>query len=547
MTTVSGLQSGFQAGLKVQDEHGPDHAIIRSSVTRAAFVGRTLRGPPNRPILLESFQDFQHVFGGLWQPSSLGYAVEQFFDNGGREAVVVRVANGARAASLCLPAGGEVMRLRARRPGTREFLRACVDYDNLPENTDEHFNLTIQRVRAQGTERVEDQEIFRGLSVRPESPRFAPIALGDSHLVQLQGAPPRARPDRTLDPASGIATGYLHSNCDGDDGAPLTDYDLIGNPGDRTGLFALDAIDHFSFLAIPPISRDHDLGFSTLVVAARYCRSRQALLLVDPPRAWVTADDALRGARAWGFASEDACMFFPRILAHDKLRGRFETFAPCGAVAGLLARTEAIAPFWATGQGEEPVLRPGCRPTCIVSADRRVKLAALGINTLNGVRSPGPAHPPARTLAASSAGASDWKYLATRRFALCVVRSIAAGTRWAALPGAQADAATVVAARVRSFFEHLRECGCFADRLAADAYYVICDDRLNAADPAHPAGFQLLVGFAAERPGEFHSYRIAHTAAGTEIQSVTLNRLKGQSCSPADIQWVDRLARDLHP
>jgi hypothetical protein len=41
-----------------------------------------------------------------------------------------------------------------------------------------------------------------------------------------------------LDAASGLASGYVNSNCDGDDGAPLTDYDLIGRAEDRTGLFS---------------------------------------------------------------------------------------------------------------------------------------------------------------------------------------------------------------------------------------------------------------------------------------------------------------------
>jgi hypothetical protein len=528
-------------------EHGPDQSIARLDVARAAFVGRTLRGPQDRPVVIKSFQDFQAVFGGLWQPSLLGYAVEQFFDNGGREAAVVRVANGARCASLTLPAGAQVLELQARRPGTREFLRACVDYDNLPDGAPEYFNLTVQRVRAQATERVEDQEIFRGLSVRPESRRYAGKALRASHLIRVHGPVPATRPDRTLDPATGVATGYLHSNSDGDDGAPLTDYDLIGRPSDRTGLFALDRLDHFSFLAIPPISRERDLGFSTLLVAARYCRRRQALLLVDPPHAWSTADEALRGAREWGFASEDACMFFPRILAHDKLRGRFESFAPCGAVAGMLARAEVVAPAWATGAGEAPVLRPGLRPTCIVSPDRRAKLAALGINTLQGVRLPGVDTPAARTLAVNSAGTPDWKFLATRRFALNLVASISAGTRWASQLRPPIDVGAVVEAQVRAFLERLRESGCFADRLAEDAYYVVCDGRLNARQAPDADTFHLLVGFAAERPGEFHSYRISHTPAGSEIHPVTLNRLSRQPCSPDDTQWVDRLARDLDP
>jgi len=76
---------------------GPGHAIERVAAGVTAFVGRTLRGPVAQPVRIRNFAAFQQVFGGLWQPSSLSYAVEQFFDSGGREALIVRAVNGARA------------------------------------------------------------------------------------------------------------------------------------------------------------------------------------------------------------------------------------------------------------------------------------------------------------------------------------------------------------------------------------------------------------------------------------------------------------------
>jgi len=314
-------------GLQVEEVSGPDQTIALLGCARAAFVGRTLRGPVNRAVLLTSFAEFQHTFGGLWQPSPLGYAVEHFFDNGGREAYVVRVVNGARSSSMTLNAGAQTLKLRAVRPGTREFLRASVDYDNIPADT-ARFNLTVQRVRTSGTEQVEDQEIFPRLSVLPDAERYVGHAFSQSELVRLDGGVPSQRPDRTLDRTSGLATGYIVSNADGDDGAPLTDYDLIGSKIDQTGLFALDSVEYFNLLCIPPLSREQDVGPGVLLVAARYCKSRRALFVVDPPSEWLTADDALRDLKRWDFASENALMYFPRILAHDKLRGHFESFAP---------------------------------------------------------------------------------------------------------------------------------------------------------------------------------------------------------------------------
>jgi phage tail sheath protein FI len=506
----------------------PDRSIERVTTALTAFVGRTLRGPVSQPVLVRSFAQFQQTFGGLWQPSLLGYAVEQFFDNGGVAALVIRVANGARSATLALPAGAGRLVLRAVHPGTREFLRACVDYDNIPAQNTAQFNLTVQRVRTQATDLVEDQEIFQAVSVRPGADNPLRAALAGSRLVQPAGDLPSTRPERTLDPASGLATGYVHSNCDGDDGGELTDYDLIGSATERTGLFALERVDHFNLLCLPPLSRDQDVGPSALLVAARYCRERRALLIVDPPAGWHTAGDALRSMRDWHLATEDALMYFPRILAHDKLRGRFESFAPCGAVAGMLSRADQAS--WGPAQGEEIVLRPGYRPSCMVAEDSRAKLATLGVNAIQSVRPVAHSGVRLRTLAAGAAREQDWKFLGARRLALFIVNSIAQGTSWVVRTRPQVEAESLVESQVRAFFDRLHAAGAFPGRSADDAYFVICDRRMNAE--ALRGRFRLLIGFAATRLGEFHAYRITHSVSGSEVVPVTLNRLASQHRRP---------------
>ncbi len=322
----------------------------------------------------------------------------------------------------------------------------------------------MQRVRAQGTGQVDDQEIFHRLSVSRSDERYFPSAVAQSALIRLVGEMPTQRPDRTLDPASGLATAYVSSNSDGDDGAPLTDYDLIGSSSDHTGVFALHQAEYFNFLCIPPLSRDRDVGPSALLVAARYCKERRALLIVDPPSIWQTADDALYGLRDWNFSNENALMYFPRLLAHDKLRGHFESFAPCGAVAGMLARYDEGAPVWLTADREEPILRPGLRPVCLVGEDRRIRLASLGVNTLQAVRSAGRMNVRLRTLAAGNTANADWRYLSARRLALFILSSIEQGTRWVVAAGYSAEVASILTAQVRAFFEGLHEAGTFGTR-----------------------------------------------------------------------------------
>ena len=375
------------SGVKLAEQHRTEHAIERVPTGVVAFVGRTLKGPVNQVLAVRSFVEFQQHFGGLWQPSTLSYAIEQFFENGGREARIVRVVNGARPPTLSLPAGASVLRLTAINPGSREYLRASVDYDGLSPTENEYFNLVVQRVRTAGSELVEDQEIYRRVSITPSAVRCVREVLLESGLVRTTGPLPTLRPDRTAGGPGGVAVGYTLSNPDGDDGAPLTDYDVIGSAARNSGLFALQGAHGFNMLCIPPLTRERDVGLSTLLVAARLCRERHALLVVDPPAAWGTARAALDALRLWPFRSDSAVMYFPRVQAFDRLRGRVEVFSSCGAAAGMIARSDETWPVWAAAESEEAILRPGLRPAVVVDEADRARLAQAGVNTFLSVRS----------------------------------------------------------------------------------------------------------------------------------------------------------------
>jgi phage tail sheath protein FI len=67
------------------------HPINGVATSITAFIGSALRGPTELPGSVNSFADFERLYGGLWAQSTLGYAVQQFFLNGGSHALVVRV------------------------------------------------------------------------------------------------------------------------------------------------------------------------------------------------------------------------------------------------------------------------------------------------------------------------------------------------------------------------------------------------------------------------------------------------------------------------
>lgn len=506
------------------------------SAQATAFIGRTLRGPVNQPRTVRSFAEFQQQFGGLWQPSPLSYAVEHFFEQGGRRAVIVRVVNDAKPATLSLRCGGEFLTLEARAPGTREFLRASVDYDHVEPHDEQCFNLVIQRVRAPDSERIEAQETFRGLSIEPSAPRYVAAVLAQSQLVRVRGEIPTLRPDRTT-PGTSLPVGYVNSNPDGDDGRPITAYDVIGSVVRRTGLFALAEVDDLAFVYIPPLSRTQDVSVSALLVAARFCRERRALLIVDPPAAWDGAAAVASAVKALDFRSDNAVMFYPRICAMDRLRGRIETFGAGGAAAGVLSRSGAAASALAAHE-PELLLRANAKLACEVTASDRPLLAMHGVNVLQTVRSPTRNRPALRTLACGAGASSDGSYLAQRRFELFVVNAIERGTRWCAAAAADPAVWRRVAQQVRTFLEGLRTAGAFAAAAPDQAYLAICDERINAANAAPPR-VNILVQFAASRAGCYHSVMITHSAQGALVRPVAVNRLE------ASLIIADQLAREI--
>jgi len=502
-----------------------ERPIAHAREQLTAFVGRTLRGPVDTPVVIQSFADFQQTFGGLWQPSPLSYAVEHFFEQGGRQAVIVRVANAATPATLALRCEHESLVLEARAPGTREFLRASVDYDQLDPADPLRFNLVVQRVRAPGSERIEEQEIFRGVSTDPGSINYVAMALLQSKLARVRHPVPAQRPLPTLMPGTQLPVGYVSANPDGHDGKPLSDYDIIGSATRRTGLHALTDVENLAFVYIPPLSRTTEVGASTVLVAAKFCREHQALLILDPPQAWDAPSAVLNGLKDLNFYSDSALMFYPRIVGVDRLRGHNEVFGNGGAVAGVLSRVDDAVALGSTRYEPEPLLRAGAKLAREVSAPDRARLATAGINVLQSVRSAERDRPVLRTLACGASASADWAYLAPRRFALYVIRAIERATRWVTGMPIDAGVQQRITWRVSEFLEGLRTAGAFAAAPEHEAFAVVCDERING-EHQEPGTFHLLVQLAALHAGEYHSFMITHSTGGSRVRPVSINRLE---------------------
>lgn len=159
---------------------------VATSIT--AFVGYTARGPLNQAVRIFNFGDYERNFGGLDRESEISYAVQQFFLNGGSDAYVVRVADGAIAAGVTLKdaTGADVLLVTAASPGKwGEGLQTKVDYETADRGN--LFNLSVLRVDpVTGVPGV--VATYRNLSMNSRSGAYAPNAINNSEpkLLQVQ-------------------------------------------------------------------------------------------------------------------------------------------------------------------------------------------------------------------------------------------------------------------------------------------------------------------------------------------------------------------------
>ena len=77
-------------GVYITEVPSGSRTVTGVATALAAFVGVAPRGPVDEPVPISSFSEFERRFGGLWRGSGMGYAVRDFYLNGGGPAIVVR-------------------------------------------------------------------------------------------------------------------------------------------------------------------------------------------------------------------------------------------------------------------------------------------------------------------------------------------------------------------------------------------------------------------------------------------------------------------------
>jgi hypothetical protein len=475
------------------------YPIPLDTATTAGFLGRTERGPINEPVLVEGFPEYCRYFGGHFADGAVSYAVHDFFLHGGRRAVVVRVANRASRAQIEIPTEDDSLHLQARYPGRREIVRVSIDYEQVA-NDDCMFNLVVQRLGHSESRLVEDQELYPLVSINPSAPRFIGNLLKDSRLIALGGTPPKTRPRATPPDRPGDPVRYIDLTAYGDDGAELTDYDIIGSDRDGTGLFSFARGPRVDLLTIP-LPPERELGTTAFVAATRFCERRRALFIWDPPKSWQSVDAVVLGSRRLDYKSGNVMTYFSRIRPRGS-RARYAGGLPaCGAIAGMVAQRHRRG-IWGPDDDSDYSLRMALTPVVEVSSHEADRLARCGINSF--VHGSGGSMRLVGRVTLSAAGRRPDSVLSIerQRLGFFILNSVEAAARAASDHTDKHAALTCLERQLRRFFDDLYHRGALSGRTPGQAYYLHTSFEAPAGRPAIRLGFSLI------EPAGFSEYAV---------------------------------------
>jgi hypothetical protein len=479
-------------GVYIEEIPSGVRTISGVATSIALFIGWAARGTTDRALRLTSFADFERQYRGLDRRSLLGYAVRQFYENGGSDAYVLRIADDdAESAEAAI---GDLT-LTASSPG--EWAN---DYRvRLTQRADDPTRFKLEVLHEPSSNAI--VESFENLSMSDSDSRFVETVVnGRSAFISVSTSTATTPGNATVD---------LDATTAGDDGT------VIG-PDDadfRTVLLALfgtgtitDRIDLFNIVCVPGLTHA-----ATIQTLQGHCRARRAFLLVDSG-----PDDTVGTLSLTGLTGPDAmnsALFFPWVVGPDPLQeGALRAFPPCGFVAGVFARTDATRGVWKAPAGSDAGINGAAGLAITMSDAENGQLNPQGVNCLRTLPVFGNVVWGSRTLHGHNDRASEWKYVPVRRLALFLEESLYRGTQWVVFEPNDEPLWAQIRLNIGAFMQGLFRQGAFQGRSPREAYFVKCDRTTTTQTDINLGIVNIIVGFAPLKPAEFVVIKIQQIA-----------------------------------
>jgi phage tail sheath protein FI len=284
----------------------------------------------------------------------------------------------------------------------------------------------------------------------------------------------------------------------GSDGVSPADIDYIGNPAQRTGLYAFDSV-QIQLLACPETT---SAGVAT--AALGYCERRgDAMFIGTAPRGLDLEGvkvyaSALRGRKVYG------ALYYPwiQIVNPNDTTGNNPRLwvPPVGHVLGMYARIADTRGVWKAPAGDEALLQNALGVDLDMTDVDHTDLVKNG--SVNGIRS----IPGAGIIVDSSRTLSTdtrWLFVNVRRLFNFVKVSLRDGLRFVAQePHSEELRRMVKFSVVSPFLLGLWRQGAFGSDPADQVFTVICGPENNPPAEVNLGNFKIEVYFYPVKPAE---------------------------------------------
>jgi hypothetical protein len=482
-------------GVYIEELSSGVRTITGVATSIALFIGWAGRGPTDRAVRLTSFADYERQFGGLDRRTLLGYGVKQFYENGGSDAFVVRIADLATAVAAVAAIGDITITASSRGAWANDYRV------RLTQRTDDATRFKIEVLHHPSADAV--VESFENLSMASTDARFVETAInGRSSFITVDATTANTPANNTVN---------LNATTAGADGTVLGPTDGAF----RTALIACfgtgsvtDRIDLFNIVCVPGLT--HAATISTL---QGHCRTRRAFMVVDAADTETVATVVASLANKTGADALNAAFYFPSVMSPDPLQdGALRAFPPCGFVAGVYARTDSTRGVWKAPAGSDAGINGASGLAITMSNAENGLLNPHAVNCLRTLPVFGTVVWGARTLHGDNDRASEWKYVPVRRMALFLEESLYRGTQWVVFEPNDEPLWAQIRLNIGAFMQNLFRQGAFQGTSPREAYFVKCDKETTTQTDINLGIVNIIVGFAPLKPAEFVVIKVQQMA-----------------------------------
>lgn len=486
-------------GIYVQEQKYDLNPLKINSQCITGFAGISEFGPINKPILVKNFNEYLKKFGGFDTAGILPYSVFSYFRNGGKECVIVRVADEENAKNATFKIKNKTghIKFTAKTPGKwGNFIII-----NVWKESENSFSVTL--------EYKAKTESFIHLSYDKKDERYFESYINNNSSlcsISIGGLIENIEPI-FMKPFSGGKEGI----------STLSAKHFIGKYNglnNYSGIGCFESRDDISLISVPDLcllKTENEVYAVNKALIEQAERFQDRFAILDIPRQL----DCMK-AREWAtkLMSPFAAAYYSYIDVTDPLDfsgvGTIR-IPPSGAICGCIAATDGEKGIYHAPAN--CILEGAVGISNKTTTGEQEILYTSKINLLKYFPGKGVKIWGAKTLSCDK----DWEYINVRRTFSRVCSALKKGTQWAVFETNDKNLRKRLVRQVSGFLLDLWRDGYFSGTTPEQGFYVRCDEELNPPENIDLGILTFEVGIAIVHPTEFFKITLTAEKDGASV------------------------------